>query len=665
MVKNAPGCFVRWVKFDLTRWIANGDRLIAMTKKITYASFRSRLIAGFLLLVALLAALLFWKITSAYNAERAAAFSQTKSFTQAMSAHVASEMRSVDLSLIRSAEALGALDVAALANVSRVRQVLALSASVSDAHFWINFVDNRGFGVAASNNLRIAGVSYADRSYFKASATRCDSGLFIGGPEIGRKSKRHLFYLSRAVCSPTGAPLGVVVAPVDARALAEVFGSALFNPTLSITLLHGEGKIVARAPLFERSFSRDITGSDLYRNWKGAPFGSYEGRSAVDRKRRVFSYQTVSALPLAVAVGVGTGSWLDALGKDGPVALGAFAVIVVILASSGSFALRSFKRVERSDANQRELNVELREAQENMERAAKRARMIADSLPAWISYVDADERYVFHNSYYKNVPGVDVENMLGRTMREVLGDQTYLAISEQVKAVLGGAHVIFERAIHASASERHLKYDYTPDVDGDGGVIGFYAMVIDITESKLVEARLSALARVDNLTGLPNRNHLYERLGEALARSRRGGFPTACLYLDIDHFKSINDSLGHAGGDEVLRQFGKRLNSCVRNTDLVARLAGDEFVIVVEGLVQPQAALAVAGKIVETMRAPFVVEDGDRAVSTSVGIAISDGKNDDADAILRNADAALYRAKRAGRGGFETSASDNPKLPGA
>lgn len=130
-------------------------------------------------------------------------------------------------------------------------------------------------------------------------------------------------------------------------------------------------------------------------------------------------------------------------------ALGAFAVIVIILASSGSFALRSFKRVERSDADQRQLNAELREAQANMERAAKRARMIADSLPAWISYVDADERYVFHNSYYKNVPGVDIENMLGRTMREVLGDKTYLAISDQVKAVLGGAHGMFERVIPA------------------------------------------------------------------------------------------------------------------------------------------------------------------------------------------------------------------------
>jgi diguanylate cyclase (GGDEF)-like protein/PAS domain S-box-containing protein len=637
-------------------WIANADRLTAMTKKTTYASFRARLIAGFVLLVALLAALLFWKINSGYNADRAAAFSQTKSFAQAMSAHVASEMRSVDLSLIRSAEALGALDAEALTKLPRVRQVLALSASVSDANFWVIFVDNRGFGVAASNNLQVAGVSYADRPYFKASAMRCDSGLVVGGPEIGRTSKRHLFFLSRAVCSPTGALLGIVVAPVDSRALAEVFGSALFQPTLSITLLHGDGKIVARAPLFAGSFGRDLTGSDLYRKWKASSSGSYEGRSMVDGQMRVFSYQTVGVLPLAVVVGVTTGSWSQALGKDGPVALGAFAVIVVILASSSSFALRSFKRVERSDANQRELNAELREAQENMARAAKRARMIADSLPACVSYIDATERYVFHNSYYKNIPGVDVDRMLGRTMREVLGDEIYLTISDQIKTVLGGAHVIFERATKAGALERHLKYEYTPDVDGSGAVVGFYTMVIEITESKEVEARLSALARVDNLTGLPNRNYLYERLAEALARSRRGGFPTACLYLDIDHFKSINDSLGHAGGDEVLRQFGKRLSSCVRETDLVARLAGDEFVIVLEGLVQPQAALAVAGKIGEAMRAPFIVEGADRGVSTSVGVAISDGKEHDADAILRDADAALYRAKRAGRGGFATSA---------
>lgn len=243
-------------------------------------------------------------------------------------------------------------------------------------------------------------------------------------------------------------------------------------------------------------------------------------------------------------------------------------------------------------------------------------------------------------------------------MKEVLGDEIYLPISDQIRRVLDGEHLVFERAMRAGALERHLKYDYTPDFDDTGKVLGFYTMVIDITEAKEVEARLSALARIDNLTGLPNRNHLYERLGEALARSRRGGCPTACLYLDIDHFKSINDTLGHAGGDEVLRQFGKRLRACVRETDLVTRLAGDEFVIVVEGLDQPAAARAIAGKVVRAMLTPFVIEGAERLVSTSVGVAASNGAEEDVDAVLKKADAALYLAKRAGRGGYQSSPAD-------
>lgn len=626
-----------------------------MTQTASYASFRARLIAGFALLLALLASSLFWKIYSDHNAERSAAFAQTKSFAQAMSAHVASEARVVDLSLLRSAEALGALDEEGLKNQLRVRQVLSLSASVADANFWIIFVDLHGAAIAASNNLPVGGVSYADRAYFKASARRCDSGLYVGAPEIGRVSKRKLFFLSRAVCSKSGAPLGVVVAPVDAEAIAEVFSSALLQSSLSITLLHGDGKVIARAPLLENAFARDLSASAFYKNWKKSPAGSYEGRSMIDGETRVFSFRAVGALPLAVAVGVATNSWVQALKKDAVAGLGALAAIALTLLFSGRSALRAFKKLERSDANQRELNAQLRDARDDMARAAKRARMIADSLPALVAYIDASERYIFHNSFYRNVPGVDVERMAGRTMREALGDDIYLPISVQVKAALQGQRVVFERAIESNGVERHLKYEYTPDIDESGAVLGFYTMVIDITETKAVEARLSALARVDNLTALPNRNHLYERLGEALARSRRGGQPTACLYLDIDHFKAINDTLGHAGGDEVLRQFGARLRACVRETDLVARLAGDEFVIVLEGLHQPEAARAVASKVVAAMRSPIFVEGVERLVSTSVGVAISTGKEQDVDALLKKADAALYEAKRAGRGGFHTS----------
>lgn len=566
-----------------------------------------------------------------------------------MSAHVASEMRVVDLSLLRSAETLDDLSAVDLGDPGKVRQALATSAGLADSHFWVIFLDRSGKGVAASNNLAVAGVSYADRPYFKERAGACDRGLYVGAPEVGRVSKRRLFFLSRSVCAPNGAFLGVVVAPVDAGALAAVFASARFQPSLSITLLHGDGRLIARAPLFESSFATDLTASPLFKNWKAAPSGSYVGRSVVDNEDRVFSYRAVDQLPLVISVGIATRSWIQAIKKDMAVAAGALAIVAIALWFSGRFALRSFRRVELSDATQRRLNDDLAMARDESARIARRLRTIADGLPALIAYVDASERYVFHNSFYRNFPEVDVERMIGRSLREVLGERFYLSIENEVKATLNGAHTVFERELFFGARERHLKFDYTPDFDASGSVVGFYIMTVDVTDAKNIEASLSAQARMDTLTGLPNRTQVYKRLTEALARSRRSSLPTGCLYLDIDHFKAINDTLGHSGGDEALRQFGVRLRSCVRETDMVARLAGDEFVIVLEGIEQPEGAAIVARKIIEAMRAPFTIQSAERSVSTSIGIAVSDATDETADGLLHKADVALYRAKREGR----------------
>lgn len=631
-----------------------------MAARSTYSAFRRRLIVGFAILIALLAATLVWKIDSGYKAQRSAAFGQTKSFAQAMSAHVASEMRVVDVSLQRSAEALSRLDSTGLRDPKRVRDILAQSASVSDDNFWIHFLDARGLGIVASNNLPIASVPYDDRPYFVAHTRDGEAGLYIGAPEVGRISKRRLFFLSRAVRDSAGALLGVVVAPVDAGALADVFASALFQPSLSIVLLHADGKVIARAPLFERSFAQELKGSELYRRWRATPSGSYEGRSMVDKQIRVFSYQTVGRFPLALAVGIVSESRGDAFFKDIGVAAGAVCAVGLVLLFTGGYALRAYKRIESSDANQRALNAELRVARDETARGERRARMIADSLPALVAYIDADQRYVFHNSFYQNIPGVDINNIVGRTMREVLGVEIYEAIEGKIDEALGGAQTNFEQTMTSGALIRHLKYAYTPDFDECGKVVGFYTMVIDATEAKLAEETLRDLARTDGLTGLPNRNRVRERIGEALSRSRRSGSQVACLYLDIDHFKAINDTFGHAGGDEVLRQFAVRLRSCARETDLVARLAGDEFVIVLEGLGQPTAARAVAAKVILAMRAPFLIAGAERAVSTSVGIAAANGR-DDVDSVLSRADAALYQAKREGRGGFSIAIDSTDK----
>lgn len=174
-------------------------------------------------------------------------------------------------------------------------------------------------------------------------------------------------------------------------------------------------------------------------------------------------------------------------------------------------------------------------------------------------------------------------------------------------------------------------------------------------ERKRSETRLAYLAHHDQLTGLVNRTLFKERLERALARSRRNGQPVACLFLDLDRFKQINDNLGHEVGDQLLVEVAKRIRGCVRSWETVARLGGDEFVVLLEGLEHPEAAELVAQRIIAAMSAPVKLGSAERRVSTSIGIALS-SPDDDLDQILERADAAMYQAKRAGRDTYALAA---------
>jgi diguanylate cyclase (GGDEF)-like protein len=173
--------------------------------------------------------------------------------------------------------------------------------------------------------------------------------------------------------------------------------------------------------------------------------------------------------------------------------------------------------------------------------------------------------------------------------------------------------------------------------------------MLDITERRAAEQRLTFLALHDPLTGLANRRLLLDRLSIALARMARSGRMVAVLYLDLDRFKEVNDTLGHDQGDQLLLRAAARLGELVRDSDTLARLGGDEFVLVADDLTGPAEAVAIAQRIVDALKEPFDLPGGARvSVGASVGVAVA-AAGADPSTLLRHADAAMYQAKDDGR----------------
>jgi len=279
----------------------------------------------------------------------------------------------------------------------------------------------------------------------------------------------------------------------------------------------------------------------------------------------------------------------------------------------------------------------------------ERLRTIADNVPALIAYLDTDLRYRFANDRYREWFGVRCDAMIGRTIPEAMGEAFYAPRKAALARCLSGHGAYIEIEEERRGRKRVMSTTYLPHLR-DGKVQGIYVLSTDATSSREYERQLHALAHSDHLTGLPNRRSYEERLAEAIARSRRSAMPLALAYLDVDHFKQINDSLGHATGDAVLREFAQRLSGTVRTTDTVARLAGDEFVIVLEQVGSPLECRRIGDKLLDAMRAPFQVGGHELAISASIGFAWSAHPEQAAQAALAHAaDEALYQSKHAGR----------------
>jgi diguanylate cyclase (GGDEF)-like protein len=194
--------------------------------------------------------------------------------------------------------------------------------------------------------------------------------------------------------------------------------------------------------------------------------------------------------------------------------------------------------------------------------------------------------------------------------------------------------------------------------DSDGNIIGASKIARDITERKASQERVEYLAYHDPLTGLPNRALLAERMKTAIGNASRYSFQFALLFVDLDRFKPINDSLGHEIGDKLLKIVAERMQSMVRQADTVSRLGGDEFVVLLSRIQAASDAARVATNILATLSNPYPVEQHVLVLTASIGISIYPDSGKDASSLLRSADAAMYSAKRQGRNRYH-----GPKRP--
>ena len=275
-------------------------------------------------------------------------------------------------------------------------------------------------------------------------------------------------------------------------------------------------------------------------------------------------------------------------------------------------------------------------------------RTITDNVPAVIARMDMSERYTYINRFVEQVSGETPSSIIGKTIKEVRGAVLYEQIKGYLERAYEGESVWFEYEATYRDSVLHFQTHYVPERDEDGHVRGLYALTTEITHIKNVERELLRLAHQDALTGLANRRYFNEQASPILKQAEQRKSSVLLILLDVDNFKSINDSHGHAAGDAVLTEVGRCLQGLVRDGALAARIGGDEFVVLRDHISGETEARAFVHALWEKLHMAVLTGTHSIDVHMSMGAVLCKGAPSD-DVLMKLADEALYTAKEAGR----------------
>ena len=612
------------------------DKEQASPPTAAYRRFKHRLVAG-LLGISLLAVLICaWEFHSSYTDKLNEGRTQTQNLARAVEAHVLYSIRFADVSLIALSNAIKVLSPDKR-NATAIVQALMSARPVFGDDFWNLYIGPDGKGVATSNKLPVEGVSYLDRDYFQYHARTRSKSLYVGGPVIGRVSGRKVFFISRRIESDDGTFLGVIAAPIDAGRFAKVFEDSRFNHDVTISLLHRNGKVIARAPQFDDTFAVDMRDADVFKRLQTVDQGTFETVSVIDGRPQLYSFRALAGLPLVVGVGITNLTVAESLNQNVLIAgLGVLSMVAIMLLFA-YFALRAYRAAE--------------DGRKRAEESRLLAALVYDNASEGMMILDAHGAILDVNPAFSRLTGFGLEEIAGKHLSTLASErhdhEFFQAIRASIAKTGQWRGEIWNR--HKNGESYLISIAFNTVCNERGEPFRRVALFSDITKKKASEELIWTQANFDPLTGLPNRRMFHERLRMEMKKTDRSHLPMALVFIDLDHFKEVNDTLGHAQGDVLLKEAAQRLAASVRGTDTVARLGGDEFTVILSEISNAADVVRIADDILKRLTAPFRLGDNQAYISASIGITLYPDDGTTVEVLLKNADQAMYAAKDQGR----------------
>ena len=500
----------------------------------------------------------------------------------------------------------------------------------------INVFDADGVLINASSAWPAPSVSVADRAYFKAFTSGPRSPDQLVEPVFSRITGAWTIVTARKIAGPNGEFLGVISRGIEPANFEKFFATLALGPDATVAMHHRDGTLLARYPHIDAMIGKNFNrGPANVRQVFELARSTSRLTSPIDGNDRLISSRTLSRFPIVIVATTKTSAaladWREQISILIAVATASVLAIVVLL----------FLVV-------RKLSQQHRQSQQRLTLEKQRLDTAVNNMTQGLLMFDSEQRLVICNKRYIEMYGLSADVVKpGCSFHDVIAHRkatgSFEGDVEHYVALVLRDVALRNSMVITTPNGRSIQVVNEPLPFG-----GWVATHEDITERRRTEERITHLAHYDALTDLPNRALFRERLRSELPRVTPD-CQLAVLYIDIDEFKGVNDSLGHMVGDELLKSVAASLSACVRETDFVARLGGDEFAIVQTAVRCETDVTDLVNRIHEAIRTPYECQGHQVTTDASIGIAMAPRDGSDLDEILKNADLAMYAAKSAGR----------------